>query len=102
MTDITNTPPTAASKPTRAASAKQARAFGQGLINLTLMILTIRDIRRRNDEEINGKRKFWMMAAFAPPIGPIAYFIFGRKRNVPQEIPLSFTDSAPQTDVTPL
>ena len=98
ITDIPTVP--AKSQPKRTPSSKQARAFGQGIINLTLMILTIRDIRRRSDEEINGKRKFWMMAAFAPPIGPIAYFIFGRKRNVQQEIPLSPVDSAPQTDVT--
>ena len=101
MLDITDSPSTPAKPKTkRPASAAQARALGQGIINLTLMILTIRDIRRRSDEEINGKRKFWMMAAFAPPIGPIAYFIFGRKRNVQQEIPLSPVDSVPQADVT--
>jgi Phospholipase_D-nuclease N-terminal len=76
----------------RAPSRAQARAGGQGiinLINLVLIILTIRDIRRRRDDEINGKRKWWMLAAFAPPIGPIAYFIFGRKRGVQTtEIPL--------------
>ncbi len=68
----------------------QARAAGQGLINLMLMIWMIWDIRHRSDEQINGKRKLWMLAAFAPPIGPIAYFIFGRKRHtqstdIPQE-----------------
>jgi len=76
----------------RTPSRAQARAGGQGiinLINLALVILTIRDIRRRRDDEINGKRKWWMLAAFAPPIGPIAYFIFGRKRVQPTEIPLS-------------
>jgi hypothetical protein len=103
MIEITNHPPkTTTPRLKRAASPAQARAFGQGIINLTLMILTIRDIRRRSDEEINGKRKLWMMAAFAPPIGPIAYFLFGRKRNAQQEIPLSSADSAPQTDVTPI
>ena len=102
MTDITNTPSTAALRAKRAASAKQARAFGQGIINLALMIWMIWDLRHRSDAELNGRRKLWMMAAFAPPIGPIAYFIYLRRRNVQQEIPLSSADSAPQTDVTPL
>ncbi len=83
----------AASKPQQTPSRARARAGGQGLINLiniVLVILTIRDIRRRRDDEINGKRKWWMLAAFAPPFGPIAYFLFGRKRDVETtEIPLS-------------
>ncbi len=88
MTDsVALTPTTATPKRWRPA---QARTAGQGLINLVLMIWMIWDIRHRSDEEINGKRKLWMMAAFAPPIGPIAYFIFGRKRHaratdLPQE-----------------
>ena len=73
----------------------QARAGGQGfmnLINLAFMIWMIWDIRHRGDDEINGKRKLWYMAAFTPPIGPIAYLIFGRKRQpktaeIPLEIP---------------
>ena len=82
----------AAPKLRRTSSRAQARAGGQGLLNLIniiLVILTIRDIRRRRDDEINGKRKWWMLAAFAAPIGPIAYFIFGRKRDVQTtEVPL--------------
>ncbi len=100
ITDITPGPITP--KPRRAPSPAQARAGLQGLINLALMIWTIWDIRHRSDDEINGKRKLWMMAAFAPPIGPIAYFILGRKRGVQKDSPLSSSDSAQPTDVTPL
>jgi hypothetical protein len=90
----------AAPSPRRTPSRAQARAGGQGiinLINLALIILTIRDIRRRRDDEINGKRKWWMLAAFAAPIGPIAYFIFGRNRDVQTteiEIPLEPIEQA--------
>ena len=94
MTDLTNIP-TATTTPRlkRKPSPAQARAGMQGLINLALMIWTIWDIRHRSDDEINGKRKLWMLAAFAPPIGPIAYFIFGRKRRPqPTEIPLEITE----------
>ena len=93
MLETTDIPSaTTAPRMKRNPSPAQAAAIGRGLINLTLMILTIRDIRRRSDDEINGKRKLWLLAAFAPPIGPIAYFIFGRKRQpktaeVPLEIP---------------
>lgn len=70
----------------RGASAPaQARALAQGLINLALVILTVRDIRRRSDAELNGSRKRWLLAAFMPPFGPIAYLLFGRKHNAPTE-----------------
>lgn len=94
MIEITNvTPATTAPKQRRASSPAQARALGQGIINLVLMILTIRDIRRRSADEIKGNRKFWMLAAFAPPIGPIAYFVFGRKRGTQTaEFPLEITE----------
>ena len=90
MIEITTTPPaTTAPQQRRSSSPAQARAIGQGIINLALMIWTIRDIRRRSADEIKGNRKFWMFAAFAPPIGPIAYFVFGRKRGTQTaEIPL--------------
>ena len=83
-------------------AAKNASALVRGIFNLALLIWAVRDIRRRSADEIKGNRKFWMMAAFAPPIGPIAYFLFGRKRNTQQEIPLSAADSVPQTDAAPL
>jgi hypothetical protein len=78
-----------APQPGRKSSAAQARAGMQGLINLALMIWMIWDLRHRSDEELNGKRKLWMLAAFAPPIGPIVYFIYLRRRRTHSvEIPL--------------
>jgi len=58
------------------------QGIAQGLINLLLIIWAVRDLRRRSDSEINGSKKIWLLAAFAPPVGPIVYFIFGRKRGV--------------------
>lgn len=55
----------------------------QGLINLLLIIWAVRDLRLRSESEINGNKKIWILAAFAPPFGPIAYFLFGRKRSMP-------------------
>jgi hypothetical protein len=57
------------------------------------MVWMIWDLRRRSDDQINGKRRWWLLAAFAPPIGPIAYVIFGRKRQPrPTEIPLEVAE----------
>ena len=98
MTDITDIP-SAVTTPTPKAKkpAMKPQAGLQGLINLALMIWTIWDIRHRPDDEINGKRKWWYLAAFAPPIGPIAYFIFGRKRQPkPAEIPLEIPREIPE------
>ena len=77
-----NTPATKAPKQWLASSpAIKPRAVAQTIINLVLVIWAVRDIRGRRDDEIKGNRKTWMLAAFAPPIGPIAYFRFGRKRG---------------------
>jgi len=90
MNEVIDLPTT---MPTPKKSARKPQPGIGGLINLALMIWMIWDIRRRSDEELNGKRKWWMMAAFAPPIGPIAYFVYLRKRRPqPTEIPLEITD----------
>ena len=62
-------------------SARKARAIVQGLAQTALVILAMRDLRRRPEAEINGNKKLWTLVAFAPPFGPIAYFLFGRKRR---------------------
>lgn len=97
MIDITDIPSAVtAPQPRRKSSAAQARAGMQGLINLVLLIWMIRDLRHRSDEQINGQRKLWYLAAFAPPIGPIAYFIWGRKRQ-PKPIEAAPPAAAPFT-----
>lgn len=75
MTDLAESTPA----PHRTPSPVQARALIQGVINLVLVIMTVRDIRQRSADEIKGNRKLWLMAAFAPPFGPIAYLVFGRR-----------------------
>jgi hypothetical protein len=94
MIEITPTTPAAtAAKQRQASSFAPARALGQGIVNLALVILAVRDIRRRRADEINGNRKIWRLAAFAPPVGPIAYFLFGRKRGAQTaEVPLEITE----------
>ncbi|MBI5565194.1 MAG: PLDc_N domain-containing protein [Chloroflexi bacterium] len=94
MTEITESKsPATTPEHRRAFSARQARAGAQGLINRILMILTVRDIRKRGDDELKGNRKLWLLAAFAPPLGPIAYLIFGRNRGTQTiEVPQTITE----------
>jgi hypothetical protein len=83
---------TTASPQSKTRTRKPQPGIG-GLINLALMVWMIWDLRRRSDDQINGKRRWWLLAAFAPPIGPIAYVIFGRKRQPrPTEIPLEVAE----------
>ncbi len=90
MTELADLPTTA---PAPRKHARKPQPGLGGLINLALIIWTIWDIRQRSDDEIKGNRKWWMLAAFAPPIGPIAYFVFGRKRHAStMEIPLETSE----------
>jgi hypothetical protein len=51
-----------------------------GLFQLALLAAALIDIRRRPAEEINGSKRLWTMVVFINGIGPIAYFLLGRKR----------------------
>jgi len=54
-----------------------------GVLQLALLAAALIDIRRRPAEEINGSKRLWTMVVFINGIGPIAYFVFGRKRQAP-------------------
>ena len=51
-----------------------------GAIQLALMMAALVDLWRRSEEEIRGKKPLWIAATFVNFIGPIAYFLFGRRR----------------------
>jgi hypothetical protein len=50
-----------------------------GVVQVALLLAALRDLRRRNDDEINGSRRLWKAAVFVNYIGPIAYFWKGRR-----------------------
>jgi len=54
----------------------------RGIVQFALLVAALADIHRRPAEEINGSKWLWRAVAFANfmGIGPIAYFLFGRKR----------------------
>jgi hypothetical protein len=38
------------------------------------------DIRRRDPNQLNGPRWLWVAVSFINFVGPIAYFVFGRRK----------------------
>ena len=52
-----------------------------GVVQVSLLIATLADLRRRPAEEINGSRRMWTALAFVNWIGPMTYFWKGRRRR---------------------
>ncbi len=60
--------------------AQRGSSFVTLIIQLTLLVLALRDLRSRPASQINGSKKLWFMLVFINFFGPIAYFTIGRKR----------------------
>jgi len=50
-----------------------------GIVQVSLLIAALTDIRKRPAAQIRGRKLWWVMAAFVNYVGPISYFLFGRK-----------------------
>jgi hypothetical protein len=50
-----------------------------GIVEVVLLVATQVDISRRPDELIRGPKKLWRVLAFVNIIGPVAYFVRGRR-----------------------
>jgi hypothetical protein len=57
-------------------------------IQIGLLVGALSDIRRRPPELIRGPKPLWSVLAFVNYVGPISYFVLGRKR-APQQLPPS-------------
>ena len=51
-----------------------------GIVNLSLLVAAQRDISKRPAAMINGPKGAWRAASFINFIGPMGYFVFGRKK----------------------
>jgi Phospholipase_D-nuclease N-terminal len=49
------------------------------LLQVTLLVAALRDLRRRTAAELNGPRWVWALVCFVNVIGPLSYFRFGRR-----------------------
>jgi hypothetical protein len=63
-----------------------------GVIQLALLGATLFDLRRRPAEQIRGPKKLWFGLAFVNYVGPIAYFLFGRKRGMAAAVPTAVSE----------
>lgn len=50
------------------------------VIQFALQGAAVRDLKRRPAAEINGPKALWGAVSFINFIGPLAYFVVGRKR----------------------
>lgn len=52
------------------------------IIQVSLLIAALVDIRRRPAADIRGSKVMWTAIAFVNFVGPIAYFLLGRRRQL--------------------
>ena len=52
-----------------------------GAIQVALLGAALADLHRRRPEEVNGPRRLWFALCFVNFVGPIAYFVIGRRRR---------------------
>jgi hypothetical protein len=50
------------------------------VIHVLLLQLTWRDLRRRPDAAVRGKKRAWRFASSVNTTGSVAYWLFGRRR----------------------
>ena len=51
-----------------------------GILEVLLLGAALVDLRRRPAEQIRGSKRIWTLVAFINYVGPVTYFIVGRKR----------------------
>lgn len=61
-------------------SAQRAGIIIPGMIQIVLLVAALWDLRHRPAEEVRGDKRLWVGLSFINFVGPISYFIFGRKR----------------------
>ncbi|QBR93667.1 PLD nuclease N-terminal domain-containing protein [Nocardioides euryhalodurans] len=61
-------------------SPSQQRAIvAVGVVETVLTVAALVDLARRPAEGVRGPKAAWALATFVQPVGPVAYFVAGRK-----------------------
>ena len=60
-------------------NSQRAAILLSGIVQIALLVAALRDIRKRNAEELRGSKMMWRAISFVNFIGPITYFALGRK-----------------------
>jgi len=53
------------------------------VVDLIMAACTFVDLRRRDDSQIRGSKRFWRIVTIANPGNSLAYWLVGRKRIAP-------------------
>ena len=62
-------------------SSRQRRVIvAGGVVQHSLLAATLIDLRRRPARLVSGDKRLWVAGSFISFVGPVAYFLFGRKR----------------------
>lgn len=51
-----------------------------GVVQVGLLVAALVDLGRRDPEQVRGPRWVWALASFVNFVGPISYFVAGRRR----------------------
>jgi len=62
--------------------AERAALLVGGVVQIALQAAALLDLRRRADAELNGSSRVWVLLSFVNFLGPIAYFLAGRRRTI--------------------
>ena len=60
-------------------SGQQRAVYVAGAVETVLTLLALIDLARRPRSAVRGPKAAWVAGAFVQPVGPIAYFLAGRK-----------------------
>jgi drug/metabolite transporter (DMT)-like permease len=64
--------------------AQRAATVVGSIVQVSLLAAALWDIAHRPEAEIKGSKGMWRAASFVNFVGPIAYFLFGRKKTAAQ------------------
>ncbi len=61
-------------------SKQRALVIGLGAVQLGLVGAAHADLSRRDAAQVNGPKPLWRLLTLVSFVGPIGYFLFGRRR----------------------
>lgn len=50
-----------------------------GIAEVVMTAIAVRDLRRRPATGVRGPKMLWLPVCFVQPVGPLFYFVFGRR-----------------------